>query len=276
MQIQLCEDDGEFFGGIPQLVVLVVEFDDGKKKRIPYQADKTIAALYQDLRSIAPQVTSTFAQDASSIALDVLDEPKLPLAVQQADKSHLNANKAPSTSSPEDKSNVIEKEDIVTLILLHERETTFSGMKCPLIVGMDYRVLEIFGPRVPINGVLKQMVNGYDVIDDGAATPERMRVFPDEVRLKSKRVLQGVEKVSTVEEVLPCPACQVNNSLALVGEEFKGSCSACKAEIIIARVITDCQNPKCKKNKVSCFDVGGKYEGNCNKCESTIEVPYGN
>ena len=275
MQIQLCEDDGEFFGGIPQLVVLLVKFDDGKTKRIPYQADKTIAALYQDLRAIAPQTASTLVQDAPSIDLNVLDETKLPLAVQQDDKSHLNANKAPSTAGQEDKSNVIEKEDIVTLILLHERDTVFNGMQCPLIVGMDYRVLEVFGPRIPINGVLKQMVNGYDVIDDNAGTPERMRVFPDEVRLKSKRVLQGVEKISTVEDVLPCPSCQVNNALALVGEEFKGTCSSCKADIVISRVITDCQNPKCKKNKVRCFDVGGKYEGHCGKCGSTIEVPYG-
>ncbi len=51
MQIQLCEDDGIFHDGVPTMVVLLVKFDDGKVKRIPYPAEKSISALYQDLNS---------------------------------------------------------------------------------------------------------------------------------------------------------------------------------------------------------------------------------
>lgn len=272
MQIQLCEDDGDFHGGTPQLVVLVVKFDDGKTKRIPYPAEKSIAALYQDLRAIAPQV-----EDQRVDLMSYAEAKGIATAKTVADNIALSItppvfNKPPLVKV--DKSNEIEKEDIVTLIKLNPRDLQFSGMNSPLLIGMDYRVIEIFGPRISINGILKQMPNSYDVIDDHAATPERMRVFPDEIVLKSKRVLQGIEKVSAIEEILPCPACQKNNSLRLEGTDFKGSCDECGVDISIGRITTTCKNTSCKDNKVSCFDVGGRYEGNCNKCRSSIEVPY--
>lgn len=280
MQIQLCEDDGDFHGGTPQLVVLVVKFDDGKTKRIPYPAEKSIAALYQDLRAIAPQVgdqkvdITSYAEAKGQAGVNTIKE------TFKAAYEPPSPNKTPLTKT--DKSNVIEKEDIVTMVKLNERDTVYSGMQSPLMVGMDYRVIEIFGKHHPVTG--NRMVNGYDVIDDTAATPERMRVFPDEIVLKSKRVLLGVEKTSAVEEILPCPACQFNNSLQLEGSDFKGVCQSCGVDIVIGRITTTCQTPACKKDasgrnietKVSCFDVGDKYEGTCGKCRSTIEVPYAN
>ncbi len=267
MQIQLCEDDSLFHGGTPQLVVLVVKFDDGKTKRIPYEACKTIAALYQDLYAIAPQVA-----EASQMAvedLSVEDEGKTKLTPQSLIKQPPNANKRQSTAI--DRSNIIEKEDIVTMVKLHERDTTFSGTVSPLMVGMDYRVIEVFGPFHPVTQ--KRLPSGYDVIDDTAPTPERMRVFPDEVVLKSKRLSKVVEVIHKIEEILPCPACQVNNPLTLNKDEFTGTCQACGQDIVIARIIKKCNTTGCGQD-VSCFDVGEKYEGKCGKCNSKIEVPY--
>lgn len=279
MQIQLCEDDGDFHeGGIPQLVVLVVKFNDGKQKRIPYPAEKTIAALYQDLNAIASKV-------AESTQRLVIDEIEPLEEIKTASESQVKSlsvglsdvNKGQSKVK-EDKSNVIEKEDIITLIKLNPRDTVYSGTMSPLIVGMDYRVLAVLGPKIPTpdGKGIRTVVQGYEVIDDQAPTPERMIVTPDEVQLKNKRLSKIIEKVSTVEEVLACPACQVNNPLTLKDNSFVGTCTACGVEISITRIISHCKTPNCKKDgvKVSCFDVGGKYEGQCGTCRAKIEVPY--
>ena len=59
MQISLQEDNAILCGGTPTLVVVVVKFDNGNTKRIPWEAEKTIASLYQDLYAIAPQVVES-------------------------------------------------------------------------------------------------------------------------------------------------------------------------------------------------------------------------
>lgn len=277
MQIQLCEDDSLFHGGVPQLVVLVVKFDDGKTKRIPYEACKTIAALYQDLYAIAPQVANALQSDLHVQSIE--EVPKIAIAFS----SPTVVNKKAITASV-DKSNIIEKEDIVTMVKLHARDTTYNGTMSPLMVGMDYRVIKVIGPTIPTHdgkGVRK-IIEGFEVIDDHAPTPERMIVYPDEVVLKSKRLSEIVEVIHKIEEILPCPHCSTKNSLALEGSDFKGVChglgkeTGCGVEISIARIITKCLTPSCKKEniEVSCFDVGGKYEGTCGKCSSRLEVPY--
>lgn len=269
--IQLCEDDGLFHeGGAPTMVVVLVKFDDGKVKRFPYPADKPIAALYQDIRAIEPKIAE-LPQFTASQPLkegDVLQD----LTTGGQGKMVIAAPAAVTIKPKEDKSNIIEKEDIVTLVKLNDRETKFSGTVCPLVVGMDYRVVQRYGMFHPVTQ--KYLAESYDVVDDTSPGGlERMRVFPDEVVLKSKRLSKIIDKVSTIEEVLPCPSCQAKNSLTLDGDEFKGTCEACKQDIVIARIIKQCQTSKCG-NVVSCFDVGGKYEGKCGKCGSQIEVPY--
>ena len=52
MKIELAEDNGFLNNGVPSLVVLVVTTDDGKQRRIPYQADRTIQQLYEDVRKM--------------------------------------------------------------------------------------------------------------------------------------------------------------------------------------------------------------------------------
>ena len=277
MQITLCEDDSLFFDGIPQNVVIVVKFDDGKTRRFPYSAEKSISALYQDLKSIIPQVSQ--AKEPSLLDLDAHTEPleEIKTASQSQVKSLSeglqNANKSHTAEPPQDKSRIIEKEDFVRLIRLDEGRN--KEQSCLLVVGNEYRVISIISTGVTLPGRkdITRMVNGYDVVDDLSDSPERTRVFPHEVELSRKRTSPIVKKVSMIEEILPCPMCSVPNALGLQGTDFKGICTACSAEISIARIIKKCQTDKCN-NDVSCFDVGGKYEGKCNKCRSSIEVPY--
>jgi hypothetical protein len=268
--IQLCEDDGLFHeGGAPTMVVVLVKFDDGKVKRFPYPADKPIAALYQDIRAIEPKIAE-LPQFTASHPLqegDVLQD----LTAGGQGKVIVKAPVV-APAPKDDRSKIIEKEDIVTLVKLNERDTKFSGTVSPLILGMDYRVVQRYGMFHPVTQ--KYLAESYDVVDDEAPGGlERMRVFPDEVVLKIKRLSEIVPKVFSVEEILPCPSCQAKNSLTLEGDEFKGTCEICKQDIVIARIIKKCMTSKCG-NDVSCFDVGGKYEGKCGKCGSQIEVPY--
>jgi hypothetical protein len=267
MQISIQEDNGIFFGGTPTLVVLVVKFDDGKVKRIPYEADKTIASMFQDLNAIAPQV-------AESPQVNIEEEKPLTPLAKQFHEVREKLVQDMDKRVKEDKSNTIEKEDIVTLIKLNPREFQ-SGTVSPLIVGMDYRVLKVIGPTIPTpdGKGIKKIIQGFEVIDDSAPTPERMVVTPDEVQLKSKRLSQVIKKTQVVEEMLPCPYCRTLNALTLVGTDFKGTCEACGKDIDIGRVIKKCPSVGCGQ-EVSCFDVGGKYEGLCGKCKAKIEVAY--
>jgi hypothetical protein len=270
--IQLCEDDGLFHeGGAPTMVVVLVKFDDGKVKRFPYPADKPIAALYQDIRAIEPKIAELpqFEVCAPLNEGDVLQD----LTTGGQGKVIVKAAVPAVIAAPkEDRSKIIEKEDIVTLVKLNERDTKFSGTISPLIIGMEYRVVQRYGMFHPITQ--KYLAESYDVVDDTSPSGlERMRVFPDEVVLTSKRLSKIIDKISSIEEVLPCPSCQAKNSLVLDGDEFKGTCEACQQDIVIARIIKQCQTSKCG-NTVSCFDVGGKYAGMCGKCGSQIEVPY--
>lgn len=269
MQITLCEDDGIFFDGVPRNVVIVVKFDDGKQVRLPYSADKTLSALYSDLNAIAPKVKQEgvfIPKDILSLA-DQFTAPK-PKEVPRAEAV---IERAPASAI--DKSKIIEKEDIVTLIRLDEGRN--KDATCLLVVGNEYRVIEVksTGVTMPGRDDITRVVQGYDVVDDHADRQERTRVYPHEVELKEKRRSPIINLVRKVEEILPCPSCNAPNALALEGSDFKGICSECKQEISIARVIVKCKTEKCGKD-VACYDVGVLYSGKCNTCLSNIEVPY--
>lgn len=267
MQITLCEDDGIFFDGVPRNVVIVVKFDDGKQKRLPYPADKTISALYQDLATIAPQVVQHDLQ--GPIAAEFNEDARIVLGPRKTALESTTKVHAPLI----DKSKIIEKEDIVTLIRLDEGRS--KDATCLLVVGQEYRVIEVksTGVTLPGRDDISRIVQGYDVVDDHADRQERTRVFPHEVELKEKRRSTIVPVIHKIEEILPCPSCNYPNALALEGSDFKGTCAECKEDICISRIIKKCLTERCGK-EVSCFDVGGLYRGKCTGCLSNIEVPY--
>lgn len=269
MQITLCEDDGIFHDGVPTMVVLMVTFDDGKKKRIPYPAEKSISALYQDLNEIAPKVSVAPQENiADGDFVDIYNKNINVIAGKFEPVA--TTIKAMAPKSLIDKSNIIEKEDIVTLVMLdpgREKDET-----CLLEVGQELRVIKVKYGGTVIDGVAPQ-AQQYDVVNDQSGRPERTVVYPHEVRLKRKRMPPVAVLEHKFEEMLPCPSCSAVNALMLEGDEFKGVCSECQCDIIISRIIAKCKTPKCN-GKVSCFDVGGSYEGQCNQCKAKIEVPY--
>lgn len=57
MQIMLGEDDAMFFAGVPRNIVVTVVMDDGKKVKFPYDARKSMASLYKDIRDFCLNVS---------------------------------------------------------------------------------------------------------------------------------------------------------------------------------------------------------------------------
>lgn len=275
MQITLCEDDGILHGGTPQIVVVVVKFDDGKMRRLPFPAKDSIATLYEKLNSIAPQVAA-LAPVRLDIGLVDYSPNNQGSRPSDAPSSQNKPQLAESPKPIKDMSTTIEKEDVVTCIRVDEgrdKEAT-----CMLMLGQDYRVLKVHQSTVTLPGQneVSKLVRGYDVIDDKAATPERIYVFPHEVVFKHKRVSQVIPLERKVEELLLCPHCSTPTAVVLEGSNFKGTCGSCLMDIEIARIIVNCKTFSCAKEgrQVSCIDYGGKYQGKCNTCSSVIEVPY--
>lgn len=269
MQITLCEDNSLFHNGVPTLVVLVVKFDDGNQKRIPYPAGKTISELYQDLASIAPKVSNDapvfipgMDLEQSAEFVNKFSSKPLPVTIQALEPKPLI-----------DKSNTIEKEDIVTLTMLDPGRN--KDATCNLIVGQELRVISVVstGVTLPGSDEITKIVQGYDVVNDKGDRLERTRVFPQEVALLRKRTSPVIAKNNVVSEILNCPSCNAPNALGLDGDTYKGTCTDCKSDIAITRIIKKCQTAQCGRD-VSCFDIGGKYQGKCNQCQATIEVPY--
>lgn len=257
-KIILCEHDGVFFGGIPRNVVMMVTFFNGSEIRVPYAADKPISALYEDLNAIAPE-------EGSPIEVLSTGEVKSEKHVSSAPLAKAIAT-AKVIHDTIDKSYTIEKEDIVKLIMLDPGRN--KDQTCLLVVGQELRVITI---RKSNN-----IVTSYEVVDDLCPRPERTTVYPQEVVLLRKRTPKEAILELKIEEIIPCPHCNVPNPLFLDGSEFKGICSECKQDIVVARIIKKCQTSTCAKDsqEVSCLDVGGKYEGQCNKCGVIVEVPY--
>lgn len=253
-EIVLCEHDGIFFDGVPRNVVLIVTFFNGSKIRVPYSADKPISALYEDLNAISPAKDQTILTDKFN---DIVKESGIFDTPVKTLKPQFDAV---------DKSFIIEKEDIVKLIMLDPGRN--KDATCLLVLGQELRVQTI---RKSNN-----MVTSYEVVDDHSPRPERTTVFPQEVILLRKRTPPSTVLELKIEEILPCPSCTANNALVLEGSEFKGVCANCQQDIVIARIFKKCTTKSCVKSgqEVSCFDVGGKYEGKCNKCGVHVEVPY--
>lgn len=264
MQIILCEDDSMFHGGVPTLVVIMVTFDNGKTKRLPYPADRTISALYEDLKAIADQV-----HDGSVVTPQEDIDP-----FKDSHRVSVKPTLKNKPSIPKvDKSNVIEKEDFVTLVRLDEGRS--KDASCDLVLGGEYRVIKVYqtGITKPGDNHITHIANGYDVVDDSSPRPERTRVFPHEVTLVRKRNPPLEKEVGKFEEILHCPLCDAMNACVLEGDRFKAICESCQNDIDIQRIIKPCPSEKCK-NDVSLFDVGDKFKGVCNKCKSVAEVEY--
>ena len=191
MDIKISEDNGFLFGGVPTLVVVTVTFDNGKVVRFPYTAEKAISALYEDLSRVNQDEVKT---------TPVIIHPS-PVNI------HPGADVIEKTFPPivdTSRTNEIEREDIVTCVKVEDRG---QGASVDIHVGGQYRVLKVHGKSLSMgDGQTRQMIDGYDVIDDQAPVPFRVYVFAHEVSLLRKHGVKA-KKFLTKEVDLKCPKC---------------------------------------------------------------------
>lgn len=213
MTISLCEDDGIFFGGKPRNVVLSIVFDDGRKLRVPYSADKSISEMYEDLGKINENKKIVIKNIFSDYAVAIAD-------------SSIRTIENKVTESLANKNNTIEKEDIVKCIKVEDRG---KGATVDIVVGGEYRVIKI----TKQNG----MITSYDVVDDTADTRRRIYVMPHEVEFLRKRVAPVFKEIGSPEEIFPCGICK--KPIACVKSDdgmFRGVCEDCNKEIMSVNV----------------------------------------
>ena len=211
-KIELGEDNGFLFGGVPTLIVVTVYFLDGRSVRFPYTAEKTISALYEDMIRVVPETKLT-PPSLTPNADSIFGSTEVKSVEYDVVKS----------SNP----NEIEKEDIVTLIKLEDRG---AGATVDLRIGGRYRVIRVGGAEIPGHG---RVVDSYDVIDDNASVPSRMFVFAHEVVLFKKHPPFEKKKLF-LEEGITCPKC---NNLVYCGLHdgfYVGKCD-CGQEISVSR-----------------------------------------
>lgn len=187
MKIEICEHDG-FISGKPTLVILLITFPDGKQVRFPYKANRTLAQMFGDVQK-----------------LNIIEESR------SFNKEHL-LKIVDCIQKRED--GIIEREDIVRCVKLHERE---QGSDNDLAVGNEYRVVNI----EKLNG----QIVAYEVIDDNADFRMRIKVFPEEIELVRKFVPPAPRK--QVFEVTKTCQCGQINALELNGDRYEGKCEKC-------------------------------------------------
>ena len=122
-------------------------------------------------------------------------------------------------------SNIIEREDLVKCTRINS--TDLQGVAGPdreIVTGGIYRVLKISMS----NGI----VTFYDIIDDNAAVPRRLQVYPNEVELYKKHGARP-EKKMVYEERANCGFCGEDNVLWLneVKNKYVAICTKCGKQI---------------------------------------------
>ena len=208
MEIKLSEDNGFLFGGVPTLVVVTVTFDNGKVVRFPYQAEKAISALYEDLSRVNVE------EVAKSFVLEVARPKEVKLSVPR------------ETVETVTNQNEIEREDIVTCIKVEDRG---QGATVDLHVGGEYRVLKVHAQSVTLaDGLTKRVVNGYDIVDDTAPVQFRTFVAAHEVALARKHGPKP-KKFLTKEVDLKCPGCGEVVYCGLQDGFYSGECQCGEA-----------------------------------------------
>lgn len=217
MRIEIIADNGfinnavhESKTGDATLVIVQVTLEDGKSKLIPYEANKPICQLINDIKK------------SININMNVCVNPEIVLTVQtplekyieKRDKIILNA--------------FIEREDLVKCVKVITREVGMDIDNSPS-KGKIYRVIDIHKAGGE--------VIGYDVIDDVSGNKVRMPVFKDEVELHQK----FVKPPPRIEVFSVTKLCQCGEISALplneAGDMYAGKCVKCGSDLVEARIM---------------------------------------
>ena len=217
MKIFLGESDAFLHSdGRAHMIIIHVTLDSGKQVQFPYEADKPISELYESVKNItdekivvpSPSNASTEVRSGLSAAAEV--------------------SLSSSVAVPPVEDNQISREDLVRCIKVEPRA---KDAPIDIVVGNIYRVLKVHGPRLTIDGKVKQIIDGFDVIDDKSDTPRRIFAAPSEMEFYQKRKPAPAKVIGKFESTFLCPHCFI--LMVAVKEDdgkYHGKCMSCLKE----------------------------------------------
>ena len=217
MRISLGESDAFLHSdGRAHMIIIHVTLDSGKQVQFPYEADKPISELYESVKNItdekivvpSPSNASTEVRSGLSAAAEV--------------------SLSSSVAVPPVEDNQIGREDLVRCIKVEPRA---KDAPIDIVVGNIYRVLKVHGPRLTIDGKVKQIIDGFDVIDDKSDTPRRIFAAPSEMEFYQKRKPAPAKVIGKFESTFLCPHCFI--LMVAVKEDdgkYHGKCMSCLKE----------------------------------------------
>jgi hypothetical protein len=195
------------------MIIIHVTLDSGKQVQFPYEADKPISELYESVKNITDE----------KIVVPLATVPLVSVATPAAEVSLSSSVAVPSVED-----NQIGREDLVRCIKVEPRA---KDAPIDIVVGNIYRVLKVHGPRLTIDGKVKQIIDGFDVIDDKSETPRRIFAAPSEMEFYQKRKPAPAKVIGKFESTFLCPHCFI--LMVAVKEEdgkYHGKCMSCLKE----------------------------------------------
>lgn len=258
MKIELCEDNGFLSDdGKPTLVVLVVTHDNGNKTRIPYEAGKTIANLYEDARRLALKPCFEMNEQINQIEdivtgvdIQCKNEWHILSAAQYEKKYGAYPRSCPTCKnfySPKIKEiqNELDKveEKVIMDHVLKDTIQREDQVKCirqekdidgnvneEIEVGKIYRVIDIIKKN--------KRVSYYEVLNDEKNDKIRIAVFPSEIELFKKFVRTTPPRKMTFEMIERCD-CGTQVAVLLNGDFYEGVCEVCNNTLKVRRPVKD-------------------------------------
>jgi hypothetical protein len=195
------------------MIIIHVTLDSGKQVQFPYEADKPISELYESVKNITDE----------KIVVPLATVPLVSVATPAAEVSLSSSVAVPSVED-----NQINREDLVRCIKVEPRA---KDAPIDIVVGNIYRVLKVHGPRLTIDGKVKQIIDGFDIIDDKSETPRRIFAAPSEMEFYQKRKPAPTKVIGKFESTFLCPYCFI--LMVAVKEEdgkYHGKCMSCLKE----------------------------------------------
>jgi len=199
--------------GRAHMIIIHVTLDSGKQVQFPYEADKPISELYESVKNITDE----------KIVVPLATVPLVSVATPAAEVSLSSSVAVPSVED-----NQINREDLVRCIKVEPRA---KDAPIDIVVGNIYRVLKVHGPRLTIDGKVKQIIDGFDIIDDKSETPRRIFAAPSEMEFYQKRKPAPAKVIGKFESTFLCPHCFI--LMVAVKEDdgkYHGKCMSCLKE----------------------------------------------
>jgi hypothetical protein len=214
MEIRLGESDAFLRkDGRALMIIVHITLDSGKKIQFPYEANLKISDLYESLKNITDE----------KIVVPLATVPLVSVATPAAEVSLSS-----SVAVPPVEDNQISREDLVRCIKVEPRA---KDAPIDIAVGNIYRVLKVHGPVLTIDGKLKKIIDGFDIIDDKSETPRRIFAAPSEMEFYQKRKPAPVKVIGKFESTFLCPHCFI--LMVAVKEDdgkYHGKCMSCLKE----------------------------------------------